>query len=131
MYGNATLCASPYQGRPQFGFHDDADFGFEVREKTIDRRRQIIWQITMHHVFAEQGFGGCATGWRHVGDENGVLRQALLQSRDQRFGRARFANRYCMNPYYRRRMFARVETESLADVTPITGLFAPAPDESQ
>ena len=71
--------AGLHQVEPDFGFHQQPDFGLEVAEKALHRKREVVGQVALQHTVAEQLPAGFPTGGGHVGEQDAVPGIACLQ----------------------------------------------------
>ena len=82
--------AGVHQIGPQLGFHQDADAGVEMSQKTRDRPGEVVGQVSALHPGGEvaiQLCGGSAAGRGHVGEEHPVVGIGVEQGVDERTGR--------------------------------------------
>ena len=90
--------AGPGQIGPDLGFHQDADAGLEVIQKTPHRRRRVPGLPALHVARLQQAGTLQPAGGGAMGEQQAHARQSLAQARQQRRSGAGFAQRYGMHP---------------------------------
>ena len=95
---HAAAPAFAVQVRPQLGLEDHRELRLHAVEEAPDRPRQVERHVAQVHAVAEQQPCAGGAGRRDGGEQDAVLRVALLELRDQRLGRLHFPDRHGVDP---------------------------------
>ena len=97
-HGYALRVAGGQQLRPDFRFHDQADTGAKGAQKALHGAACVPRQPDLHIAGLQQFLPFLPAGGRAVREQQAQLRLRLAQSLQHDACRARFAQRYGVNP---------------------------------
>ncbi len=100
-------------------------------QEAADRERIVVGQVGAQDALAKQVGAGLATGGRHVGEQQVVVRMAGKEPLHQRLGSPGLANRHRVQPNHRPAGVDAVAPEALADVFQVLGLAPRPPGQAQ
>ncbi|GEM_PF-4161719 len=101
VHRNAAVTAAEQQVRPQLGFQDQRQAGFEVAQKAPHAARHVVRQVHVVHCITPQRAHALGAGRGDGGDDPADVRALRAQRIDQRRGGIHLAHRDRVQPHPR------------------------------